>query len=142
MLGVAMARTGRFSKREHLRLRTDFARVFAEKASASDEALAVYAARNGLPWSRLGLSVSKRIGNAVRRNRVRRKIREAFRTSKDSLPGGFDLICVARSAAADPRCDLGRSLRLLARRAVRRSREKKESGAEHKSRSDRGAAPR
>ncbi len=114
-----MARDQRFRKHDRLRLRSDFARVFARKWRAGDNLLAVYVARNGLGWSRLGLSVSKRIGNAVHRNYVRRRIREAFRTSKAEIPEGLDIICVARPKAADPRRDLGCSLRALVAEATR-----------------------
>ena len=82
----------RFRKHERLRLRTDFERVYGERCSASDDILIVYVATNDFSWSRLGLSVSKRVGNAVQRNYVRRKIREAFRTNKCDLPCGFDII--------------------------------------------------
>ena len=91
----------RFLKREHLRLRRDFARVLGGKCKAADAVLVVYAARNDLTWSRIGISVSKRIGNAVRRHYVKRRIREAFRKSKADLPCGLDIVCVARPPAAD-----------------------------------------
>lgn len=128
-----MARDQRFRKHDHLRLRSDFARVFARKWRAGDDVLAVYVARNGLSYSRLGLSVSKKIGNAVHRNYVRRRIREAFRTSKAEIPEGFDIICVARPKATDPRRDLGCSLRTLVANATGRC---SGSGAESRCRSD------
>jgi ribonuclease P protein component len=115
-----MAGDRRFCRREHLRLRGDFARVFAAKCSDADGALVVYLAPNGLAWSRLGLSVSKRVGNAARRNYVRRRIREAFRTQKSELPKGLDIICVAKPGAAEARCELARSLRTLVLKAARR----------------------
>ncbi|MEK7755778.1 MAG: ribonuclease P protein component [Planctomycetota bacterium] len=103
----------RFLKREHLRLRRDFARVLAGKCKAADAILVVYALRNDLTFSRIGISVSKRIGNSVRRHHVKRKIREAFRKSKADLPGGLDIVCVARPAAADDGVDVAASLRKL-----------------------------
>lgn len=107
-----------FRRSERLRLRREFARVFAEKRSQADGALVIYVAPNNLEWSRLGIRVNKRIGNAVRRNYVKRRIREAFRTQKGELPRGLDIICVARSKAADPRHDLARSLRTLLSKAA------------------------
>jgi ribonuclease P protein component len=114
-----MARDERLRKRDRLRLRHDFARVFAARRRASGPLLVVYVAENGLPWSRLGLSVSRRVGHAVRRNYVRRRIREAFRTSRMNLPTGLDIVCVARPDAADPDHDLREVFMYLVARAAR-----------------------
>ena len=81
--------------------------------------LVVYVTRNELSYSRMGMSVSKKIGNAVMRKYVRRKIREAYRTQKSDLPVGYDLICIARPKAADKKIDLSNSLRTLVIKAVR-----------------------
>ncbi|MFH1057925.1 MAG: ribonuclease P protein component [Pseudomonadota bacterium] len=55
---------------------------------------------NGLAFSRLGLTVSRRVAGAVGRNRVKRRLREAFRRSGQALPQGVDLVVVARPGAA------------------------------------------
>lgn len=110
----------RFRKHERLTRRSDFDRVFAERCAASDDLMIVYVASNDLPWSRLGLSVSRRVGGAVRRNYVRRRIREAFRTNKAELPKGYDIICSARPKAADRDANVGKSLGALLVKAVRR----------------------
>lgn len=109
----------RFRKRERLRKRSDYARVYAARRIASDGFLIVYVLENGLTWSRLGLSVGKRVGGAVRRNRIRRLIREAFRNNKGDLQSGLDIICVAKPAANTEMTMLARSLRNLVARAVR-----------------------
>ena len=109
-----------FLKREHLHLRRDFARVFDGKCKAADAVLVVYAVRNDLNWSRIGISVGKRIGNAVRRHYVKRRIREAFRKNKADLPRGLDIVCVARPPADDPNVDLCASLCALIARAASR----------------------
>ena len=109
----AVTPSERFLKREHLRLRRDFARVMGGKCKAADAVLVVYASRNNMTFSRIGISVSKRIGNAVRRHLVKRRIREAFRKSKADLPGGLDIVCVARPAADDDGVDVAASLRKL-----------------------------
>jgi len=109
----------RFRKRERLRLRADFARVFSRKFRAGNDVLVVYVVRNGLQWSRLGLSVGKRVGGAVQRNYVRRKIREAFRRAKDRIPGGLDVVCVAQPGAADSSRDIASALPALILRAAR-----------------------
>lgn len=111
----------RFRPYEHLRRRDDFARVFAARCRAGDDVLLVYAVANDLEWSRIGMSVSRRIGNAVVRNFVRRRIREAFRGNKDRIPRGFDFVCVAKANAQDRQVDVEASLVRLAARAVSRS---------------------
>lgn len=110
----------RLRKCERLRLRVDFARVFARRCSAADPVLVVYVATNDLGYVRIGLSVSRRVGNAVVRNRVRRRIREAFRRHKASLPVGLDIICVARPKAACDDADIANSVRVLVARAARK----------------------
>ena len=79
----------------------DFARVFAVRRSAASGPLVLYAcpAVSGTQVARLGLSVSSRIGNAVVRNRWKRRLREAFRQVRATLPAGNDFVIVVRSAA-------------------------------------------
>src|SRR5271168_2954005 len=88
--------TQRFLKAEHLRRPADFQRVYDRRRSASDEWLLVYACENDLPHLRLGLSVSRKVGNAVRRNRLRRLYREAFRLTRHQMPTGLDLVLIPR----------------------------------------------
>ncbi len=61
----------------------------------------VHALPNSVGRPRLGLSVSKKVGVAVKRNAVRRKLREIFRSASPHLPGGVDVVVSARVAAAD-----------------------------------------
>ncbi len=110
----------RFGKHERLRLREDFARVFALRCSAGNGLLVIYVAGNGLRWSRLGVSVSRRLGNAVMRHSITRRIREAFRLQKESLPAGLDIVCVAKAPACDRVTDISASLRDLAEKAAQK----------------------
>lgn len=106
---------------ERLRGRESFARLRAEGRRAGDAVLRVVMARNGLAWSRIGCAVPRRYGNAVRRNRLRRLIREAFRLEKAGLPAGFDLLVSPGSSpdAADLAA-VRASLRALAADCARR----------------------
>jgi ribonuclease P protein component len=61
--------------------------------------VAVYAAKNRSPGNRLGITASKKLGNAVQRNRARRLIAEAYRLIEDELPSGLDIVVVARNRA-------------------------------------------
>lgn len=104
----------------------DFTRVYALKRSAAAGPIVVYAAPNRCAdrGTRLGLSVSRRIGGAVIRNRWKRALREAFRAARGDLPAGNDFIIVVRSGAAPDGAEDARALResllSLARRIVGR----------------------
>ncbi len=118
----------RFRKAEHLRRPEDFRRVYARRCAASDAWLLVQACPNGLAWTRLGLSVSRKYGGAVARNRLRRLYREAFRLSKRDLPAGLDLVLIPRSPNEPELEALKQSLVNLVKQAARRlAREEKQA---------------
>ena len=85
-----------FTRPHRLKLKRDFDKVFAARCTAGSDSLVVHAAPNALDISRLGLAVSRRVGNAVHRNRIKRALRQAFRLAQHDLPPGFDFVCVAK----------------------------------------------
>jgi ribonuclease P protein component len=103
-----------------LRRPTDFERVYAERRSASDGRMTVCCRTNGLAYSRLGLSVSSRVGNAVLRNRWKRLLREAFRVRRAELPVGVDLVAIPRGGIEPESSWLSEALVRLACRAAAR----------------------
>lgn len=90
-----------YRKRHRVRTSDEFAAVFDFKVRKSRGALTVFLKPNGLSEHRLGLSVGKRVGNAVARGKVKRMVREAFRHERSRIPMGsdgcgFDLVVSVR----------------------------------------------
>jgi len=110
----------RFRPEYHIRRHADFQRAYRRRCTASDRMLLVYGCPNGLPYPRLGLSVSRRVGKAVVRNRWKRLIREAFRLSRQQLPDGVDLVTIPRQDAEPKLAALLESLPRLAQEVARR----------------------
>ena len=74
----------------------EFRRVYQKGKSAVGGGLVVYCRRNNRGTNRLGLTASVKLGNAVFRNRARRRLREVYRLNQDKLRQGYDVILVAR----------------------------------------------
>lgn len=106
-----------FRKHEHLLTPAQFQAAYECRRSVSDSGMILYARANGLAYSRVGFSVSKKYGGAVQRVRLRRLYREAFRLSKEALPAGLDLVLIPRTQQEPTLDDLCKSLVKLVKQA-------------------------
>ena len=93
----------------------EFDRVYRQGVAYRGNLFSMHAFPNDLDTARLGLSVSKKVGNAVKRNTVRRRLREAFYELLPGIPEHVDLVISARPAAVeasfeDLKAELARSL--------------------------------
>ena len=110
----------RFTKSQHLRSKSDFERVYALKCKAADGVLLIFAAPNDGPLTRIGLSVSKKHGGAIVRNRLKRLLREAFRLKQDSIPLNLDLVIIPLDKQKASLLAYQESIVKVTRRLVRR----------------------
>ena len=74
----------------------DFMRAYRKGKFKANNIVSVYFFSNKSPYNRIGITTSKKIGNAVKRNRARRIIREAYRNTETLFPVGYDIVFVAR----------------------------------------------
>jgi ribonuclease P protein component len=109
----------RLRREQRLRSPRDFQRVRAQGKRVSGGLLSLgYVAQAEPGWTRFGLSVSRRVGGAVVRNRVKRRLREIVRRKLADIAPGFDLVITARAGAADARIEaLDQETRTLLSRA-------------------------
>ncbi len=89
----------RFQKKQRLLRTTDFRRVYAQRQSVAIGPLVMYGAQQvtKLSHARIGISVSRRVGNAVVRNQWKRRLREAFRKVKTQFSPDLDVVVVVRA---------------------------------------------
>jgi len=74
----------------------EFKRVYSKGKSAASQCAVVYCRRNGRAENRLGITVSTKLGGAVKRNLVRRRLKEIYRLNEEKLAPGYDIVIVAR----------------------------------------------
>ncbi len=107
--------TGRFRAADRIRHPRDFARARAEGRREDAGAVVVLALRTDRPHTRLGISIGRRFGGAVARNRLKRLLREAFRLERAAMPPGLDLVVLVRPHRERPLADYREVLRRAAR---------------------------
>lgn len=103
-----------FKRSQHLRSRAEFDGVYKAGFRQGSGPLLLFLLANDGKRTRFGISVSKKLGNAVRRNRVKRLLREAYRLQQHDLPQGFDWLVVVRPHGPMPLESYMKTLRDLA----------------------------
>lgn len=83
-------------KSEKIRKRSDFQAVYEKGKRIHSKSFIVLLSRNDKGTARFGITVSKKVGNAVRRNRIKRLVREFFRLNRDRIPESTDVVIIAR----------------------------------------------
>lgn len=86
----------RFTAAMRVRSKRDFEAAQKDNVRVKAGPLLIYARPNGLGYARLGLAIARRVGNAVRRHRLKRKLRESFRLLQHDLPADYDFITSAQ----------------------------------------------
>ena len=95
----------------------EFRRLYSKGKSAVSPYFVIYCRKTGRPVSRLGITTGVKLGNAVKRNRARRRIRELYRTHEAGLLPGYDVVVVARTRAIYGRyAELERSFRQMTKK--------------------------
>ncbi|MGH9328739.1 MAG: ribonuclease P protein component [Terriglobia bacterium] len=90
-----------FPKTLRLLRRTEYRKVYEEGRRGSARVCTIFYRSNGFPRTRLGITTPRAIGNAVIRNRIRRRLREIFRLHQASIPPGWDIVLNPRPIVAE-----------------------------------------
>lgn len=99
---------------ESLKRNADFQNVYKNGKSYANRYLVMYVLENQTGRNRLGILVSKKVGNSIVRHRVTRLIRESYRLQEDMFNSGLDMVVIARKSAKDKTCqDIGSALQHL-----------------------------
>lgn len=86
---------------ESLKKNKDFKQVYSQGKSYANRYLVMYVLKNNTERNRIGISVSKKVGNSVIRHHLTRLIRESYRLHEDMFDSGLDIVVIARTTARD-----------------------------------------
>ena len=105
-------------KKEILRKDSDFGSIYKKGKSVGDRFVVVFSRKNNLPYNRTAFLASKKVGNAVARNRARRLMKESYRSLSDQFQTGYDIIFIARNTIKNSKCaDVKKSIEAATKKA-------------------------
>jgi len=81
---------------ESLSKNYEFKRLYNKGRNAATKCVVIYCMRNGKPVNKLGITVSTKLGGAVKRNRIRRRLKEIYRLNENALRSGYSIVLIAR----------------------------------------------
>lgn len=108
-----------FNETKGLKKDSDFRKVYKHGKSIANRYLVMYILKNKSDSSRVGISISKKVGKAITRNRIRRLVKEVYRLDIDSkVKNGYDIVFIARMPSKDATFkDIEKSINTLAKKA-------------------------
>lgn len=108
-----------FNNTDGIEKDSDFRKVYQRGKSMADRNLVIYTYKNGRDKSRIGISISKKVGKANVRNRIRRYIKEAYRLNIDeNIKEGYDIVFIARINSQNSEYkDIEKSMKYITRKA-------------------------
>ena len=105
-------------KKEIIRKDSDFSSIYKRGKSVGDKFVVVFSKKNNLPYNRTAFLASKKVGNAVARNRARRLMKESYRSLCDQFVPGYDIIFIARNTINNSKCaDVKKSIEAATKKA-------------------------
>ena len=117
-MNAGIPRPERFTRAYRLRLKREFQRVYESRHRRESGPLLVYGMPNDLDHPRIGLSVGRKVGNAVVRSRIKRHLRECFRRVKVDFNAAFDFVVVVRPHSMQDHAGYRRHLETAMRKVV------------------------